>query len=108
MSPSYAPTQENPGRILVVDDLPGNLKVLSMELKHHPFQLTLASTADADLRARRNLHANGKAVANGATSVNVGYISNPTVMKALEDNGYKAENNTTTGFGGGSWGTISW
>ncbi|WP_175147394.1 filamentous hemagglutinin N-terminal domain-containing protein, partial [Achromobacter insolitus] len=26
----------------------------------------LASTADADLRARRNLHANGKAVANGA------------------------------------------
>lgn len=46
MSPSYAPTQENPGRILVVDDLPGNLKVLSMELKHHPFQLTLASTAD--------------------------------------------------------------
>ncbi len=46
MSPSYAPTQENPGRILVVDDLPGNLTVLSMELKHHPFQLTLASTAD--------------------------------------------------------------
>jgi DNA-binding response OmpR family regulator len=43
---SYIPSPENPGRILVVDDLPGNLKVLGMELKHHPFVLTLAQSAE--------------------------------------------------------------
>lgn len=46
MLDSYIPTPEKPGRILVVDDLPGNLKVLSMELKHHPFLLTLAQSAE--------------------------------------------------------------
>ena len=46
MLDSYIPTPENPGRILVVDDLPGNLKVLSMELKHQPFVLTLAQSAE--------------------------------------------------------------
>jgi DNA-binding response OmpR family regulator len=46
MLETYIPTPENPGRILVVDDLPGNLKVLSMELKHHPFVLTLAQSAE--------------------------------------------------------------
>lgn len=47
----YQPTPENPGRILVVDDLPGNLKVLSVELRHHPFQLTLAKNAEEALEA---------------------------------------------------------
>ena len=46
---NYLPTPENPGHILVVDDLPGNLKVLSMELKHHPFVLTLAQSAEEAL-----------------------------------------------------------
>jgi DNA-binding response OmpR family regulator len=46
MLDAYIPTPENPGRILVVDDLPGNLKVLGMELKHHPFLLTLAQSAE--------------------------------------------------------------
>lgn len=46
MLDSYVPTPANPGRILVVDDLPGNLKVLSMELKHQPFILTVAQSAE--------------------------------------------------------------
>lgn len=46
MLDTYIPTPGNPGRILVVDDLPGNLKVLGMELKHHPFILTLAQSAE--------------------------------------------------------------
>ncbi len=46
MLDSYIPTQGNPGHILVVDDLPGNLKVLSMELKRQPFILTLAQSAE--------------------------------------------------------------
>jgi two-component system cell cycle response regulator len=48
MIDSYVPTQEFPGQILVVDDLPGNLKVLERELRHSPFQLALVQTgADA-------------------------------------------------------------
>jgi DNA-binding response OmpR family regulator len=46
MQDTYIPTPGHPGRILVVDDLPGNLKVLSMELKRHPFILTLAQSAE--------------------------------------------------------------
>ena len=49
MRDAYVPTPENPGRILVVDDLPGNLKVLGVELKHHPFTLTLAQSAEEAL-----------------------------------------------------------
>ncbi len=49
MSTFYAPTPESPGRILVVDDLPGNLKVLGMELRNHPFALTLARNAEEAL-----------------------------------------------------------
>jgi DNA-binding response OmpR family regulator len=49
MSTFYAPTPENPGRILVVDDLPGNLKVLGMELRNHPFTLTTTRTAEEAL-----------------------------------------------------------
>jgi len=47
----YQPTPEHPGHILVVDDLPGNLKVLAAELKHQPFRLTLARNADEALEA---------------------------------------------------------
>ncbi|MDP2877581.1 MAG: response regulator [Holophaga sp.] len=42
----YLPTPEKPGRILVVDDLPGNLKVLGMELRNHPFILSMARTGE--------------------------------------------------------------
>jgi len=51
MSCDYMPTPENPGRILVVDDLPGNLKVIAMELKRHPFVLTTCSNADEAIEA---------------------------------------------------------
>lgn len=46
MIDSYIPSPERPGRILAVDDLPGNLKVLSMELRKHPFTLSMAATAE--------------------------------------------------------------
>jgi len=45
MFDGYIPTPEMPGHILVVDDLPGNLKVLERELRHAPFILTLVTTA---------------------------------------------------------------
>ena len=48
-----------------------------------------------------------KAVNAGDTSVDFDYLSNPTVMKALEDNGYKVKNFTDPR-GGESWCTISW
>ena len=47
------------------------------------------------------------AVTAGDTTVDVAYLSNPTVMKALEDNGYKVKNFTDPR-GGESWCTISW
>lgn len=47
------------------------------------------------------------AVNAGGTTVDVAYLSNSTVMKALKDNGYKVENNTDPR-GGDSWCTISW
>jgi len=46
MIDEYTPTPEAPGRILAVDDLPGNLKVLGVELRHHPFHLSLAQSAE--------------------------------------------------------------
>jgi len=45
MSPSFLPTPDAPGRILVVDDQRDNLRVLSLELKRHPFLLTCVETA---------------------------------------------------------------
>ncbi len=45
----FLPSLERPGQILVVDDLPGNLKVLTMELKREPFVLTLASSGEEAL-----------------------------------------------------------
>ena len=48
-----------------------------------------------------------QAVANGATSVNVGYISNPTVIKVLLDAGYTAKNMDDQREQA-CWCTISW
>ena len=45
MSPTFLPTPEAPGRILVVDDQRDNLRVLSLELKRHPFLLTCVDSA---------------------------------------------------------------
>ncbi len=44
MIDSYIPTPANPGRILIVDDLVGNLKIHERELRSHPFNLTLAQS----------------------------------------------------------------
>lgn len=46
------------------------------------------------------------AVNAGDTVVNVAYLNNPHVRKALEDNGYRVTNNDDTR--GESWCTISW
>ncbi|HJV48665.1 MAG TPA: response regulator [Geothrix sp.] len=45
MLQAFLPTAEHPGRILVVDDQRDNLRVLSLELKRHPFRLTCVETA---------------------------------------------------------------
>jgi two-component system sensor histidine kinase/response regulator len=45
MSLAFLPTADCPGRILVVDDQRDNLRVLSLELKRHPFTLTCVETA---------------------------------------------------------------
>lgn len=47
----YLPSEERPGHILVADDLPGNLKVLAMELKHQPFHLTCVRSAEEAVAA---------------------------------------------------------
>lgn len=47
----YSPTSERPGRILIVDDLLGNLKVHERELRHQPFQLALVQSGPAALEA---------------------------------------------------------
>ena len=47
------------------------------------------------------------AVNAGGTTVDVAYLSNSTVMKALKDNGYKVTNYTDPR-PGESWCTISW
>jgi CheY-like chemotaxis protein len=45
MSSAFLPTPDAPGRILVVDDQRDNLRVLSLELKRHPFLLTCVASA---------------------------------------------------------------
>jgi DNA-binding response OmpR family regulator len=45
MTDHYVPTAANPGRILIVDDLAGNLKLYERELKHAPFLLWLVQSA---------------------------------------------------------------
>jgi two-component system, sensor histidine kinase and response regulator len=49
----YAPTPDRPGRILVVDDLPGNRRLLQQELRNEPFIITLAGCAEEALQAAR-------------------------------------------------------
>jgi DNA-binding response OmpR family regulator len=49
MIDSYIPTPANPGRILIVDDLIGNLKVHERELRNLPFNLTLAQSGQEAL-----------------------------------------------------------
>ncbi len=51
MIDSYVPTPANPGRILIVDDLIGNLKVHERELRNHPFVLTLVQSGAEALEA---------------------------------------------------------
>ncbi|HLO67573.1 MAG TPA: response regulator [Holophaga sp.] len=51
MTDLYAPTPERPGRILIVDDLLGNLKVHARELRHEPFELVMAQSAAEALEA---------------------------------------------------------
>ena len=45
----YAPTSANPGRMLIVDDLGGNLKVMERELQRSPFLLWFAQSAEEAL-----------------------------------------------------------
>lgn len=45
----YQPAPGHPGRILIVDDLPGNLKVFERELAGRPFELWLAGSAQEAL-----------------------------------------------------------
>ena len=45
MSQVYLPSPEAPGRILVVDDQRDNLRILTLELKRSPFQLTCVESA---------------------------------------------------------------
>jgi DNA-binding response OmpR family regulator len=49
MTDQYLPTLENPGRILIVDDLPGNLKLFERELRSSPFRLQLVPSAQEAL-----------------------------------------------------------
>jgi len=51
MIDSYVPTPEAPGRILIVDDLIGNLKVHERELRSQPFTLTLVQSGQEALDA---------------------------------------------------------
>ena len=51
MIDSYLPSPANPGRILIVDDLIGNLKVHERELRTHPFSLTLVQSGPEALEA---------------------------------------------------------
>ncbi len=49
MPKTFEPTLGAPGHILVVDDQPDNLRVLSLELRGHPFVLTLAASPEEAL-----------------------------------------------------------
>jgi len=49
MPKAFLPTLGAPGHILAVDDQPDNLRVLSLELRSHPFILTVAAGAEEAL-----------------------------------------------------------
>jgi CheY-like chemotaxis protein len=51
MIDSYIPSPANPGRILIVDDLIGNLKVHERELRSQPFSLTLVQSGAEAIEA---------------------------------------------------------
>jgi CheY-like chemotaxis protein len=53
MADEYVPTPENPGRVLIVDDLGGNLKVMERELQRSPFLLWFAQSAEEALELCR-------------------------------------------------------
>ncbi len=53
MADEYLPTFANPGRMLIVDDLGGNLKLIERELQRSPFQLWFAQSAEEALELLR-------------------------------------------------------
>jgi DNA-binding response OmpR family regulator len=53
MADEYVPTPADPGRMLIVDDLGSNLKVIERELQHAPFRLWFAQTAEEALELCR-------------------------------------------------------
>jgi DNA-binding response OmpR family regulator len=55
----YLPSPEEPGRILIVDDLPGNLKVFERELQGSPFRVWLAGSAQEALDICRTVPLEG-------------------------------------------------
>jgi CheY-like chemotaxis protein len=55
MIDSYIPTPANPGRILIVDDLIGNLKVHERELRGQPFTPTLVQSGPDAIEACERL-----------------------------------------------------
>jgi two-component system, sensor histidine kinase and response regulator len=50
MSDAFQPSPEAPGRIMVVDGQPGNLRMLSLELRRYPFDLRLVESAQEALK----------------------------------------------------------
>jgi len=53
MADAYLPTPADPGRILIVDDLGGNLRVIERELQSAPFRLWFAQSAEDALELCR-------------------------------------------------------
>jgi len=49
MTDEFVPTPANPGRMLIVDDLGENLKVIERELQNAPFRLRFARSAEEAL-----------------------------------------------------------
>jgi DNA-binding response OmpR family regulator len=49
MPHAFEPSAAVPGHILAVDDKPDNLRVLALELRGHPFVLTIAASAEEAL-----------------------------------------------------------
>lgn len=45
MADSFLPSTDTPGQILVVDDQRDNLRILALELRRHPFQLTCTESS---------------------------------------------------------------
>jgi len=54
MADEFVPTPADPGRMLIVDDLGENLKLIERELQHAPFRLWFARSAEEALELCRN------------------------------------------------------